>query len=106
MFSYLAPRVLLAVLISSSHLALAFPQYASLGGLSNRDLADVLPTLDPVIPGTPHGPLEFTGTKLVHDAAHPYIAPGEGDQRGPCPGLNVLANHGVCGSSHYYNYHI
>jgi hypothetical protein len=28
------------------------------------------------------------------DAAHPYQAPGPTDQRGPCPGLNTLANHG------------
>jgi hypothetical protein len=28
------------------------------------------------------------------DAAHPFIAPGPTDQRGPCPALNVLANHG------------
>ncbi|GAA5853084.1 hypothetical protein JCM8547_000195 [Rhodosporidiobolus lusitaniae] len=28
------------------------------------------------------------------DAAHPYKAPGPTDQRGPCPGLNTLANHG------------
>ena len=23
-----------------------------------------------------------------------FVAPGAGDQRGPCPGLNALANHG------------
>lgn len=31
---------------------------------------------------------------LVDDAKHPYIAPGPNDLRGPCPGLNTLANHG------------
>ena len=25
---------------------------------------------------------------------HEFVAPGSGDQRGPCPGLNALANHG------------
>lgn len=25
--------------------------------------------------------------------AHAFVAPGEGDQRGPCPGLNAMANH-------------
>ncbi|KZT41045.1 Cloroperoxidase [Sistotremastrum suecicum HHB10207 ss-3] len=35
-----------------------------------------------------------TGIKQIPDAAHPYVAPGPGDQRGPCPGLNTLANHG------------
>ena len=55
-----------------------------------------LPPLYPVTDIPPPPPaLEFNGTKLVNDAAHPYIAPGPGDQRGPCPGLNTLANHGV-----------
>ncbi|KAJ7261525.1 Chloroperoxidase [Mycena rebaudengoi] len=35
-----------------------------------------------------------TGLKRIPDAAHPYIAPGPNDQRGPCPGMNTLANHG------------
>lgn len=25
---------------------------------------------------------------------HAFVAPGSGDQRGPCPGLNAMANHG------------
>ncbi|KAF7339243.1 Cloroperoxidase [Mycena venus] len=28
------------------------------------------------------------------DPAHPFIAPRPGDQRGPCPAMNTLANHG------------
>ena len=28
-------------------------------------------------------------------ADHPYIAPGPGDQRSPCPALSTLANHGL-----------
>ncbi|KAJ7038790.1 Chloroperoxidase [Mycena alexandri] len=35
-----------------------------------------------------------TGTKPIPDPAHPYIAPGPNDQRGPCPAMNTLANHG------------
>ncbi|KAJ7278697.1 Chloroperoxidase [Mycena rebaudengoi] len=35
-----------------------------------------------------------TGLKQIPDAAHPFIAPGPHDQRGPCPGMNTLANHG------------
>ncbi|KAJ7252257.1 Chloroperoxidase [Mycena rebaudengoi] len=35
-----------------------------------------------------------TGLKKIPDAAHPFIAPGPNDQRGPCPGMNTLANHG------------
>ncbi|KAH8806860.1 heme-thiolate peroxidase, partial [Flagelloscypha sp. PMI_526] len=30
----------------------------------------------------------------ITDDAHPYQAPGPNDLRGPCPGLNTLANHG------------
>ncbi|KAJ6589960.1 Chloroperoxidase [Mycena vulgaris] len=35
-----------------------------------------------------------TGLKQIPDAAHPFIAPGPNDQRGPCPAMNTLANHG------------
>ncbi|KAF7314220.1 Cloroperoxidase [Mycena kentingensis (nom. inval.)] len=35
-----------------------------------------------------------TGVKHIPDAAHPFIAPGLSDQRGPCPAMNTLANHG------------
>jgi len=35
-----------------------------------------------------------TGIKQVPDNAHPFHAPGPNDLRGPCPGLNTLANHG------------
>ncbi|KAL1405621.1 hypothetical protein Q8F55_009260 [Vanrija albida] len=36
----------------------------------------------------------FIGLGLGEDEAHPWIAPGPGDHRGPCPGLNTIANHG------------
>ncbi|KAJ7239836.1 Chloroperoxidase [Mycena rebaudengoi] len=35
-----------------------------------------------------------TGTKRIPDVYHPFIAPGPNDQRGPCPAMNTLANHG------------
>ncbi|KAF2790740.1 hypothetical protein K505DRAFT_409633 [Melanomma pulvis-pyrius CBS 109.77] len=34
------------------------------------------------------------GLKKFPEANYPYKAPGPTDQRGPCPGLNTLANHG------------
>jgi hypothetical protein len=40
-------------------------------------------------------PMKDTSSKLVHDRKHPYMPPGPNDQRGPCPGLNTMANHGV-----------
>ncbi|TFK18470.1 Cloroperoxidase [Coprinopsis marcescibilis] len=72
---------------------LAFPQYQSLAGLSERELKEALPTLTPRLP-TPPRPEVYQGAKLVDNAAHPWRAPRAGDQRGPCPGLNTLANHG------------
>lgn len=35
-----------------------------------------------------------TGLKQIPDVDHPFIAPGPNDQRGPCPAMNTLANHG------------
>lgn len=35
---------------------------------------------------------DVTGLNLVPDALHPYVNPTKSDQRGPCPGLNALAN--------------
>ena len=63
--------------------------------LPQTDEVPARPSFTPVteIPPPPP-PLEFDGAKLVNDAAHPWRAPGPGDQRGPCPGLNTLANHG------------
>ncbi|KAF4974223.1 hypothetical protein FZEAL_8861 [Fusarium zealandicum] len=34
------------------------------------------------------------GLHKFPEADHPFRAPGSSDQRGPCPGLNTLANHG------------
>ena len=73
----------------------AFPSYASPAGLSERELEEVSGGWDPTLPGKPPGPMKFTGTKLVNDWLHPYLPPGPLDIRGPCPGLNALANHGV-----------
>ncbi|KAF5319741.1 hypothetical protein D9619_008874 [Psilocybe cf. subviscida] len=72
----------------------AFPSYGSLAGLSKRQLDEIIPTLPtPDLPSPP-GPLSDTSAKLVNVPTHPYIAPGPNDIRGPCPGLNTLANHG------------
>ncbi|KJA15815.1 hypothetical protein HYPSUDRAFT_193960 [Hypholoma sublateritium FD-334 SS-4] len=46
------------------------------------------------LPPPPPPPIADTSGRLVHDAAHPWHAPEEGDMRGPCPGLNTLASHG------------
>jgi hypothetical protein len=89
----LASFVVLALSLAAS--TSAFPAYASLGGLSQRDLDAIIPTLKPTKTKLPPPPLKYNGTKLVNDAAHPWMAPGPNDKRGPCPGLNTLASHGV-----------
>jgi hypothetical protein len=77
--------------------ATAFPAHISLAGLSREELDTAMAGFGQYsTPPPPPGPLEFGGTKLVNDAAHPFIAPGADDIRGPCPALNTLANHGVC----------
>jgi hypothetical protein len=39
-------------------------------------------------------PTTVAGLKKFPEAAYPYQDPEPTDQRGPCPGLNTLANHG------------
>lgn len=58
---------------------------------------------DAVYPEPPPPAPIFTGPKLVNDAAHPWEPLRSGDIRGPCPGLNTLASHGVraCLSSRF-----
>lgn len=87
---------LLALVSLSS--TLAFPAYQSLAGLSGRELNDIIARLPRAVPSGPPPPLEFNGTKLVYDEDHPWEPLREGDIRGPCPGLNTLASHGVSGS--------
>ncbi|KAH6905634.1 Chloroperoxidase [Coprinopsis sp. MPI-PUGE-AT-0042] len=72
----------------------AFPAYQSLSGISERDLEELIPSLPIGFLKPPPGPLKNNGTRLVADPAHPFIKPGPLDIRGPCPGLNTLANHG------------
>ena len=73
----------------------AFPAYQSLAGLSKKDLQAIIPKLERRSPESPPGPLKDTSAQLVNDDAHPWKPLEEGDIRGPCPGLNTLASHGV-----------
>ncbi|RXW17544.1 heme-thiolate peroxidase [Candolleomyces aberdarensis] len=88
--------VSIVLLLSHITLSFAFPSYVSLGGLSEREQDEVVAELSgrAVFPPKPPGPLEYNGTKLVHDKAHPWKPLRKGDIRGPCPGLNTLASHG------------
>ncbi|KAF5327639.1 hypothetical protein D9619_004137 [Psilocybe cf. subviscida] len=82
------------LLLSTLGAAAAFPSYGSLAGLTERELIEIIPTLTARTLPSPPGPLKNTLTKLVNTPAHPFRAPGKNDIRGPCPGLNTLANHG------------
>lgn len=75
----------------------AFPSYGSLAGLSDREINEFARTAEVALTGAKPapGPLKDDGVKLIADAAHPYQAAGSNDMRGPCPGLNTLASHGV-----------
>lgn len=85
--------ITLALVLAST--ATAFPTYASLAGLSREEMDRIIPTLQFRQPENPPPPLKFNGTKLVNDDKHPWKPLEKGDIRGPCPGLNTLASHGV-----------
>ncbi|KAL9935783.1 hypothetical protein V8E36_005360 [Tilletia maclaganii] len=94
----LLPTALL--LSSAALLTSAFPQLAK--GWEHRSLAGLSPevieqiTARQAVVGAlpPPAPQTDTSSKLVFDSAHPYRKPRSSDIRGPCPGLNTLANHG------------
>jgi len=88
-------NIISTLVLVSGILAMPFPQYGSLAGLSERELDKILPYLQYVGAQPPPGPLNDTSAKLVNDEAHPWQPLRPGDNRGPCPGLNTLASHGV-----------
>lgn len=83
------------ILLSLSGWAIALPPWGSLAGLSEREIEAFVRTVTVTGAHPPPGPDRDTSPRLVNDAAHPYRAPGSNDIRGPCPGLNTLASHGV-----------
>ena len=83
------------VLACAAKIVLSFPSYGSLAGLSDEVLERIIPTLQMRDSQPPPGPLNDTLAKLVNDKDHPWKPLRPGDIRGPCPGLNTLASHGV-----------
>ena len=73
-----------------------FPAYGSLAGLSIEERDLIISKLQVRQADPPPGPLNDTSAKLVNDKDHPWEPLKPGDIRGPCPGLNTLASHGVC----------
>jgi len=86
----------IALLPALFSVGVALPSYSPLAGLNRRELDAVISTLHFKEPESPPGPLSDTSTKLVNDEAHPWKPLRPFDIRGPCPGLNTLASHGVC----------
>jgi len=98
---------LLNILIKSTLLATTIalpsnfndlPEWVSLAGLSNEHVALVTRNMVHRGASAPPAQIKDTSAKLINDRFHPFIAPGPNDIRGPCPGLNTLANHGVSDS--------
>ncbi|KIJ48558.1 hypothetical protein M422DRAFT_247407 [Sphaerobolus stellatus SS14] len=85
------------LLLAIVHLVVAFPAYDSPVELTEREINEYV-TRNGIaeIPNTPLPlPKGQDGLKLVNDPAHPFIAAGPNDIRGPCPTLNTLASHGA-----------
>jgi hypothetical protein len=89
-------RPLVLAVLAFASIATSFPSYGSLAGLTELELEAIIPTLQIRDVEAPPGPLKVNGTKLVNDKDHPFEPLQPGDIRGPCPGLNTLASHGVC----------
>lgn len=88
-------RLFAVVALVCASVVLSFPSHGSLAGLSRAELERIIPTLQARGAEPPPGPLKDTSTKLVNDKKHPWKSLRPGDIRGPCPGLNTLASHGV-----------
>jgi hypothetical protein len=98
-------RLLALVVLVFASIATSFPSHGSLAGLSESELEAIIPTLQLRKVEPPPGPLKFNGTKLVNDEDHPFQPLRPGDMRGPCPGLNTLASHGVCQEYFFYRFY-
>ena len=72
-----------------------FPAYGSLAGLPIEERDLIISRLQVRQAEPPPRPLNGTSAKLVNDKDHPWQPLQPGDIRGPCPGSNTLASHGV-----------
>lgn len=74
------------LLFNAATSVLAFPSLANLGSQKNSRV-HVKRVLG-VNPG-----FDASAQQVDVSGIHAFMPPGHGDQRGPCPGLNALANH-------------
>ncbi|KIJ46196.1 hypothetical protein M422DRAFT_165398 [Sphaerobolus stellatus SS14] len=84
------------MILAMVRLAVTLPAYESLAGLSEREIGEFININGVARIPNPPAPLpeNDNGLKLVNDPAHPFIAAGPNDIRGPCSALNTLASHG------------
>ncbi|GAA5992142.1 hypothetical protein JCM10908_001785 [Rhodotorula pacifica] len=67
----------------------------SVGSAGSNVISGVTGALGDLVNGlVTAGATNVDASNRFPDAAHPFQAPGSTDQRGVCPGLNALANHG------------
>ncbi|GAA5869304.1 hypothetical protein JCM3774_004200 [Rhodotorula dairenensis] len=67
----------------------------SVGSTGSNIISGVTGALGNLVNGlAAGGATNVDASNRFPDAAHPFQAPGSTDQRGVCPGLNALANHG------------
>ena len=78
-----------------------FPAYRSLAGLSIEERDLIIPKLQVRQADPPPEPLNDTS---ANDKDHPWKPLQPDDLRGPCPGLNILAPHGVRRSNPYFHF--
>ncbi|CAK1357211.1 Aromatic peroxygenase [Cercospora beticola] len=76
----------LPILLSLCELGSAFP--ADLQGLIPRESSPSKRQLPIIVP-----PFDAELQRVETTGKYKFVPPGKGDQRGPCPALNALANH-------------
>lgn len=105
----------LAVLALSAQHVSAFPALAAEGMIKTRSDNNANAEIRGIEAGCPHKreagapetgspvkrqaagvtpPFNAASQYVSNTGANAFVAPGPGDQRGPCPGLNAMANHG------------
>jgi len=90
-----------ALLLAALPLAAAWPQVMEMNERMQKRDVDPGPRAPVFLsqrPNTSQQPLEFNAEQqyvnVTQGSGNEFVAPGTGDLRGQCPGLNAAANHG------------
>jgi hypothetical protein len=91
-------RYLTLSILSQAYTSMAFPGLRVSNINPCQSLPSNLPLSSQEDNSWPIPSLDFAAADQFVDVRpgtdHQYVAPGSGDRRGPCPGLNAAANHG------------